>query len=117
DLGLQVLHGHIRLGAVGGSLSLGVSVFFIVLAGAALMRARAGPAARWAAANPWRFAFLPGGSGAVLAFLLTILLRRGGLRPGLRGGQGAGRGGSPSCRGCRSRFSPSCSPCCGAAGS
>lgn len=77
DLGLQVLHGHIGLGAVGGSLSLGVSVFFIVLAGAALMRARAGRAARWAADNPWRFAFLPGVSVAVLAFVLTMLLGGG----------------------------------------
>ena len=77
DLGLQVLHGHIGLGAVGGSLTLGVSVFFVVLAGAALMRARAGRAARWAAENPWRFAFLPGVSVAVVAFLLTMLLGGG----------------------------------------
>jgi len=79
DLGLQVLHGHIGLGAVGGSLTLGVSVFFVVLAGAALMRARAGRAARWAAENPWRFAFLPGMSVAVIAFLLTMLLGGGAL--------------------------------------
>src|ERR1700744_4127668 len=58
DLGLQVLHGHLGLAAVGGSLSLGVSVFLVVLAAAAIMRARAGRAARWAAQNPWGFALL-----------------------------------------------------------
>lgn len=77
DLGLQVLHGHIGLGAIGGSVSLGVSVFFVVLAGAALMRARSGRAARWALANPWRFALLPGVSVAVLVFLLTTLIGGG----------------------------------------
>jgi hypothetical protein len=85
DLGLQVLHGHIGLGAVGGSLSLGVSVFFLVLAGAALVRARSGRAARWAAANPWRFALLPGVAAAAIVFVLTTLL--GG---GLLGGVWAG---------------------------
>jgi hypothetical protein len=77
DLGLQLLHGHLGLAAVGGSVSLGVSVFFVVLAGAALMRARAGRAAQWAAANPWRFALLPGVSVAVLVFLLTTLIGGG----------------------------------------
>ena len=77
DLGLQLLHGHLGLAAVGGSVSLGVSVFFVVLAGAALMRARAGRAARWAADNPWRFALLPGVSVAVLVFLLTMLIGGG----------------------------------------
>jgi hypothetical protein len=77
DLGLQLLHGHLGLAAVGGSVSLGVSVFFVVLAGAALMRARAGRAARWAADNPWRFALLPGVSVAVLVFLLTTLIGGG----------------------------------------
>ena len=77
DLGLQLLHGHLGLAAVGGSVSLGISVFFVVLAGAALMRARAGRAAQWAAANPWRFALLPGVSVAVLVFLLTTLIGGG----------------------------------------
>jgi hypothetical protein len=77
DLGLQVLHGHLGLGAIGGSVSLGVSVFFVVLAGAALMRARAGRAVQWALANPWRFALVPGVSVAVLVFLLTTLIGGG----------------------------------------
>lgn len=79
DLGLQLLHGHIGLTAVGGSLTLGVSVFFVVLAGAALVRARAGRAARWVAAHPWRFAVVPGLSVAVLALLLTIVTGGGAL--------------------------------------
>jgi hypothetical protein len=77
DLGLQVLHGHLGLAAVGGSLSLGVSVFLVVLAAAAVMRARAGRAARWAQQNPWGFALLPGVSAAVLVFLLTVLIGGG----------------------------------------
>ena len=77
DLGLQVLHGHLGLAAVGGSLSLGVSVFLVVLAAAAVMRARAGRAARWAAQNPWGFALLPGISAAVVVFLLTMLIGGG----------------------------------------
>jgi hypothetical protein len=79
DLGLQVLHGHIGLAAVGGSLSLGVSVFLVVLAAAAVARARKNRAARWAAANPWRFAALPAVSAAVVVFLLTVLLGGGAL--------------------------------------
>lgn len=77
DLGLQVLHGHLGLAAIGGSVSLGVSVFLVVLAGAAIMRARAGRAARWAAENPWRFAAVPGIAAAVLVFLLTTLIGGG----------------------------------------
>lgn len=79
DLGLQLLHGHVSLGALGGSLSLGVSVFFVVVAAAALIRARSGRAARWAAAHPWRFALVPGLSVAVLAVLLTIVTGGGAL--------------------------------------
>jgi hypothetical protein len=77
DLGLQVIHGHIGLAAIGGSLSLGVSVFLVVLAAAAVMRSRADRVTRWAAANPWRFAALPGVSAAVLVFLLTTLIGGG----------------------------------------
>jgi hypothetical protein len=77
DLGLQILHGHLGLAAVGGSLSLGVSVLLVVLAAAAVMRARAGRAARWAAQNPWAFALLPGVSAAVVVFLLTVLIGGG----------------------------------------
>jgi hypothetical protein len=77
DLGLQVLHGHIGLAALGGSLSLGVSVFLVVLAAAAIMRARSARAARWAAENPWGFAALPGVSAAIVVFLLTMVLGGG----------------------------------------
>jgi len=77
DLGLQVLHGHLGLAAVGGSVSLGVSVFLVVLAAAAVMRARTGRAARWAAQHPWGFALLPGVSAAVVVFLLTMLIGGG----------------------------------------
>jgi hypothetical protein len=77
DLGLQVLHGHIGLAAVGGSLSLGVSVFLVVLAAVAVTRARAGRATRWAAENPWGFAVLPGAAAAIVVFLLTMLIGGG----------------------------------------
>jgi hypothetical protein len=77
DLGLQVLHGHLGLAAVGGSLSLGVSVFLVVLAAAAVIRARTGRATRWAAQNPWGFAVLPGAAAAVVVFLLTMLVGGG----------------------------------------
>ena len=77
DLGLQVLHGHLGLAAIGGSLSLGVSVFLVVLAAAAVMRARTGRASRWAAQNPWAFAVLPGAAAAIVVFLLTVLIGGG----------------------------------------
>ena len=77
DLGLHVIGGHISEAALGGSLSLGVAVFFLVAAIGALMRARPGRAARWARSNPWRFAVLPGAAVAAISLVLAVVLGGG----------------------------------------
>jgi hypothetical protein len=77
DLGLHVIGGHISEAALSGSLALGVSVFFLVAAIGALMRARSGRAARWARNNPWRFAVLPGAAVAAITLVLSVLLGGG----------------------------------------
>jgi len=77
DLGLHVIGGTVGMGALGGSLSLGVAVFFVVAAVGAQLRARSGRAARWARSNPWRFAVLPGAAVAAITFVLTVVLGSG----------------------------------------
>jgi hypothetical protein len=77
DLGLHVIGGHISEAALGGSVSLGVAVFFLVAAIGALMRAKSGRAARWARNNPWRFAVLPGAAVAAICLVLSVVLGGG----------------------------------------
>ena len=60
DFGWHVIGGSFGLGGLSDALSLGVVAFFVVAAAGALWRERSGRAIRWARANPWRFALLPG---------------------------------------------------------
>jgi hypothetical protein len=84
DLGLHVIGGHFGgLAAFSGSLTLGVSAFFVVAAVGALARARSGRAARWARSNPWRFAVAPGVAVAAIAFVLSIVIGTGGIVDGV----------------------------------
>ena len=74
DLGLHVIGGtEFHLSSLSGSVSLGAAVFLIVAAAGALWRARSGRAARWARANPWRFAVLPGVAAVAIALVLSVI--------------------------------------------
>jgi hypothetical protein len=77
DLGLHLIGGSIGLHALGGSLSLGAVAFFVVAAAGALLSSRSGRALRWARANPWRFALVPGIAVAAIAFVLSVVLGGG----------------------------------------
>ena len=76
DLGLHLIHASIHVSALSGSLTAGVSTFFVVAAAGALLRARSGSsgrAARWARANPWKFAVLPAALVAAIALVLSVV--------------------------------------------
>jgi hypothetical protein len=78
DLVLHLTGGHIGLLS---SLSAGSVAFFAVAGGGALVRSRshAGRAMRWAQANPWRFAVLPGVAAAIVVFVLSVVIGSSGL--------------------------------------
>jgi hypothetical protein len=77
DFGWHVIGGSFGLGGLSDALSLGVVAFFIVAAAGALWRERSSRAIRWARANPWRFALLPGVAAAAIVFVLSIVLGGG----------------------------------------
>jgi hypothetical protein len=85
DLGLHIIGSGIGLAAMSGSLAAGAAVFLIVAAAGALWRARSGLAARWARANPWRFAILPALAAAAIALVLTTVTGGGFLHGILSG--------------------------------
>jgi len=72
DLGLHVVGTSLGIGALSGSVALGVAAFFVVAAVGALWRGK-GRAIRWARRNPWRFAVMPAVATAVLAFVLAVV--------------------------------------------
>jgi hypothetical protein len=76
DLVLHLTGGHIGLLS---SLSAGSVAFFAVAGGGALVRSRSGRAMRWARANPWRFAVLPGAAAAIVVFVLSVVIGSSGL--------------------------------------
>jgi hypothetical protein len=77
DLGLHLISANIGLSALSGSVSLGVVAFLIVAAGGAMLGKRGGRALRWARANPWRFALVPGVAAAAIVFVLSVVLGGG----------------------------------------
>ena len=62
-----------------GSLSAGTVAFFAVAGAGALLRSQSGRAMRWARANPWRFALLPGAAAAIVVFVLSVVIGSSGL--------------------------------------
>ena len=72
-----MIGGSFGLGGLSDALSLGVVAFFVVAAAGALWRERSSRAIRWARANPWRFALLPGVACAAIVFVLSIVLGGG----------------------------------------
>ncbi len=82
DLGLHLIGGSVGLQALAGSVSLGAVAFFAVAAAGALLSSRSGRALRWARANPWRFALVPGLAVAAIVFVLSVVLG-GGVFAGL----------------------------------
>lgn len=76
DLVLHLTGGHIGLLS---SLSAGSVAFFAVAGGGAVLRSRSGRAMRWARANPWRFAVLPGVAAAIVVFVLSVVIGSSGL--------------------------------------
>ena len=76
DLVLHLTGGHIGLLS---SLSAGSVAFFAVAGGGALLRSHSGRAMRWARANPWRFAVLPGAAAAIVVFVLSVVIGSSGL--------------------------------------
>ena len=85
DFGWPVIAGHFGLGGFGDSLSLGILAFMVVAASGALLRERSTRAIRWARANPWRFALLPGLACAAVVFILSVVLGGGIVGPVLAG--------------------------------
>jgi hypothetical protein len=76
DLALHLMGGHLGLSP---SLSAGAVALFAVAGGGALLRSRSGRAMRWARANPWRFALLPGVAAAAVVFVLSVLIGSSGM--------------------------------------
>ncbi len=89
DLVLHLTGGHLGLTS---SLSAGAVVFFAVAGGGALLRSQSGRAMRWARANPWRFAVLPGAAAAIVVGSFTALWH-GAIAYGLTGVAGSVAGG------------------------
>jgi hypothetical protein len=85
DFGWHVIAGHFGLGGFGDSLSLGVLAFMVVAASGALLRERPTRAIRWARANPWRFALLPGLACAAVVIAASVVLGGGVVGPVLAG--------------------------------
>jgi hypothetical protein len=81
DFGWHVIGGHFGLGGISDALSLGVIAFLVVAASGALLRERSSRALRWARANPWRFALLPGVAAAAIVFVLSVVLGGGIIGP------------------------------------
>lgn len=81
DFGWHVIGGHFGLGGLSDALSLGVIAFLVVAASGALLRQRSTRAIRWARANPWRFALLPGVAAAAIVFVLSVVLGGGIVGP------------------------------------
>jgi hypothetical protein len=76
DLVLHLTGGHLGLTS---SLSAGAVAFFAVAGAGALLRSQSGRAMRWARANPWRFAVLPGAAAAIVVFVLSVVIGSSGL--------------------------------------
>src|SRR5258707_15262188 len=71
DLVLHLMGGHL---GVTSSLSAGAVAFFAVAGGGALLRSHSGRAMRWARANPWRFAVLPGAAAPIVGFVPSVII-------------------------------------------
>jgi hypothetical protein len=80
DLVYHLLGGHLD---VTTALSAGTVALFAVAGGGALARSQGGRAMRWARANPWRFALLPGVAAAVIVFVLSVVIGSSGLAGGV----------------------------------
>jgi hypothetical protein len=76
DLVFHMVGGHLD---VPTALSAGTVALFAVAGGGALLRGQSGRAMRWARANPWRFAMLPGLAAAVVVFVLSVVIGSSGL--------------------------------------
>jgi hypothetical protein len=76
DLVLHLIGGHL---AVTSSLSAGAVAFFAVAGAGAVLRSNSGRAMRWARANPWRFAMLPGAAAAIVVFVLSVVIGSSGV--------------------------------------
>lgn len=85
DLGLHVIGSGLGLGALSGSVAMGVVAFFVVAAAGALWRAKPSRAIRWARSNPWRFAILPAIACAAIALVLSVVTGGGLIHPILSG--------------------------------
>jgi hypothetical protein len=85
DLGLHVIGSGLGMGALSGSVAMGVLAFFVVAAAGALWRARPSRAIRWARNNPWRFAVLPAVACAAIALVLSVVTGGGLIHPILSG--------------------------------
>jgi hypothetical protein len=76
DLVLHLMGGHLGLTS---SLSAGAVAFFAVAGAGAVLRSNSGRAMRWARANPWRFAVLPGAAAAIVVFVLSVVIGSSGI--------------------------------------
>lgn len=76
DLGLHLLGGHLTLA---GPLAFGLTVFFLVGAGGALLRRGHDRARAWAQQHPWSYAAVPAAGTAATVFGTYLFLSRHGF--------------------------------------
>lgn len=76
DLGLHLLGGHLTLAA---PLAFGLTVFFLIGAGGALLRRGHDRARAWAQRHPWSYAAVPAAGTAVTVFAAYLFLSAHGL--------------------------------------
>lgn len=76
DLGLHLLGGHLTLAA---PLAFGLTVFFLIGAGGALLRRGHDRARAWAQHHPWSYAAVPAAGTAVTVFASYLFLSAHGL--------------------------------------
>ena len=89
DLGLHLLGGHLTLAA---PLAFGLTVFFLIGAGGALLRRGHDRARAWAQRHPWSYATVPAAGTAVTVFATYLFLSAHGLFSSLWEGLSDGLG-------------------------
>jgi hypothetical protein len=76
DLGLHVLNGHITLAA---PLAFGLTIFFLIGGGGALLRRGYDRTRAWAQQHPWSYAVVPAMGTAATVFASYLFLSGSGL--------------------------------------
>ncbi len=89
DLGLHLLVGNLTLAS---PLAFGLTVFFLIGGGGALLRRGYDRTRAWAQAHPWTYASVPAAGTAATVFATYLLLSAHGIFSSLWEGLGDGIG-------------------------